>query len=398
MLPPQSRRDLPTAASSRRFRAPVAWVAALALTVVAAAAVAQPASQIAKLNKQALEAYDGLNFDQARTNLEEALAVAKREGLENDPSNARTHLNLGMVLIAAFQKTDEGREEFRAALKIQPDISPPAGLFNPEVQTVFDEVKAQAEADAVTAQMAAATSRAAKPKPNAATATEEEGDGEEDGAEEETEAPADSDLEGRFVLSLLGGSGGGVVKGPVEANTDLGGREFEWPGAFALSKAAHLTLSAGYFVSPSLLISVEGRYQFVQGTNTVWTPQCVNGCTPPSSAIAGVARASWHFGSAPFRWFVSGGLGGGRIRHVVPVKIVEQMQEYNDCGPKAAATMRMGEKCVDTVAGGPLFVSPGIGFSYDLGPVFLLGVANVYLGVPTAMFHLDLNVGLGLRI
>jgi hypothetical protein len=205
-------------------------------------------------------------------------------------------------------------------------------------------------------------------------------------------------LAGRFVLSLLGGSGGGVAKGPVEANTDFGGSEFEWPGAFALSKAAHLTLSAGYFVSPSLLISVEGRYQFVQGTNTAWTPQCPNGCTPPSSAIAGVARASWHFGSAPFRWFVSGGLGGGRIRHVVPVKIVEQMTEYKDCGAKAAASQRMGEKCVDTVAGGPLFVSPGIGFSYDLGPVFLLGVANVYLGVPTAMFHLDLNVGLGLRI
>src|SRR5262245_12039806 len=114
-----------------------------ALLLGAAPAVAQDeAARVAKLNKQALEAYDNLNFEQAKTFLEQALAAVEAGGLGNDASAARTHLNLGMVLMGGFQQRDAAAEHFKTALKIQPDIAPPRGLFNPEVQAVFDETKA----------------------------------------------------------------------------------------------------------------------------------------------------------------------------------------------------------------------------------------------------------------
>src|SRR5438128_9813401 len=117
----------------------LAGAASLLVAAAAHPALAIDAGGIDKLNKQALDAFDGLNFDQAKSLLEKAIADAGESGLDKDGSVARAHLNLGMVLIAGFQQRDEAIEHFKAALAIQPKIAPPAGLFNPEAQAAFDE-------------------------------------------------------------------------------------------------------------------------------------------------------------------------------------------------------------------------------------------------------------------
>ena len=123
---------------SNRFSRPTrfAGARALALFVVgvlvicgaARPAWAEDAPGIDRLSKQALEAFDGLNFDQAKTLLEKAISEGEASGLEHDPSVARAHLDLGMLLIAGFQKRDEAIEQFKAALAIQPahHARPPA--------------------------------------------------------------------------------------------------------------------------------------------------------------------------------------------------------------------------------------------------------------------------------
>jgi Tfp pilus assembly protein PilF len=99
-----------------RFAGARAWALASVGVLVVCAAVrpawGADAAAIDRLNKQALEAFDGLNFDQAKTLLEKAISDGEASGLQHDPSVARAHLDLGMLLIAGFQKRDEAIEQF----------------------------------------------------------------------------------------------------------------------------------------------------------------------------------------------------------------------------------------------------------------------------------------------
>jgi len=67
--------------------------------------------------------FDGLNFDQAKSLLEQALTKGDLGGLDHDPAYAHTHLYMGMLLIAGFQQRDDAIEHFKTALKITPDIA-----------------------------------------------------------------------------------------------------------------------------------------------------------------------------------------------------------------------------------------------------------------------------------
>ena len=103
-----------------------------------AAATATPAdqaaavAQIAELNRKALEAYDNLNFDEAKTALKNALALCDRNGLGTDPVRAQSYLNLGVVLLASdAQHRDVAVANLRRAIQIRPDIKLPERLARP---------------------------------------------------------------------------------------------------------------------------------------------------------------------------------------------------------------------------------------------------------------------------
>jgi hypothetical protein len=368
-----------------------AWLGAVICVLallIASPAVAQEeaAAKIAKLNKQALDAFDNLNFDQAKGLLEQALSDCDLAGLTNDPVVARTHLNLGMLLIAGFQQRDRAIDQFKAAMKIQPNITAPAGLFNPEVQTAFDEVKANLKTEIEPPKVTPkpVTSQTAPAPKSAHDGTEESEQGQ--GEEEET---ASKESGSRIFLSLGVGSGFGVAKGHLDANKDIyqgGNLDNSWSGGLAWSRLGHLSLGVGYFISSDLMLSLEGRIQFVSGTTaTGMTEHCVPSCSSPGTAIAAIAKASWFFAPAPLRPFLSGGLGGGSIRQVVKLGGVA------DCGNGS-------QQCVDTVTGGPVLLAVGGGIAYEMGSLALLAVLTANVGVPNFMLNLDAILGLGLRL
>src|SRR4051812_19646220 len=110
-------------ARQRRFGPILAALSAAALLLVASPARAQDAAaQIVELDRQALVAYDDLDFPKARSLLEKALAVADGAGLAEKAPSARTHLLLGMVLLDGFSLRDDAAEQFKVALAIEPEI------------------------------------------------------------------------------------------------------------------------------------------------------------------------------------------------------------------------------------------------------------------------------------
>ncbi|HEX2658205.1 MAG TPA: tetratricopeptide repeat protein [Polyangia bacterium] len=352
---------------------------------------ASDSGDLATMNKQALEAFDGLNFDQAKTLLEKAISEAESAGLGNDPELARAHLNLGMLLIAGFQNRDDAMEHFKAALTIQPDITAPPGLFNPEVQSAFDEAKSkivsdkEAEREAWKAKKAARarqTATATKRRPAASAASEEEGSG--------------------FYLALGLGSGLGVSKGKLDANNDVakgGTGDNGWSGGLAPSRLGHVVATVGYFVSPDLLLTLDGRLQIISGTTPVTSASdCITTpCTtrkPPSTAFAVLAKANYYFSSGDLRPYISGGLGGGAIRQVVKINVTPATPtDTTHCGASGN-----DPTCVDTVTGGPFLLAAGGGIAYQVGSVALLAGLDTNIGIPKFMLNFDLTLGVGFRL
>lgn len=95
--------------------------------------------QVTDLNKKAVEAYENLEMEEAAKYLREALQVCAKEGLGNHKAKARTHIHLGIVMVAGLKQRDRGIQQFKRALEIDPTIKPTKSLVNPEIQAAFDE-------------------------------------------------------------------------------------------------------------------------------------------------------------------------------------------------------------------------------------------------------------------
>lgn len=94
--------------------------------------------KVTSLNKRALDAYNNLEFEDARKLLKQALELCAASGLDKHPIKARTHIHMGVVLIASKQQ-ELGIKQFRKALDIQPDIQVTRSLANPEILQAFEE-------------------------------------------------------------------------------------------------------------------------------------------------------------------------------------------------------------------------------------------------------------------
>ena len=124
-----------------------AAVVLLLLSSLARQAIAAPGDdnpnieKITALNKKALDAYNDLEFEESRKILKQALDLCSSSGLDKHPIAARTHIHMGVVLIAAKQQ-DLGVKQFRTAIEIQPDIQVTKALANPEILDAFKEAAA----------------------------------------------------------------------------------------------------------------------------------------------------------------------------------------------------------------------------------------------------------------
>src|SRR5688572_30710653 len=95
--------------------------------------------QVTELNKKAVEAYENLDMEESAKFLREALQVCAKEGLGSHKAKARTHIHLGIVMVAGLKQRDRGIQQFKRALEIDPTIKPTKSLVNPEIQAAFDE-------------------------------------------------------------------------------------------------------------------------------------------------------------------------------------------------------------------------------------------------------------------
>jgi hypothetical protein len=139
-LPPKTSTAL-SASGSRVLACLLAALLALFSASVARADGEDPAAidKVTKMNRKAVEEYDNLNFEEARKILKDALDVCSQNGLDKHPIKARTHLHLGVVILAGFKQREVAIKQFRKALEIQPDIKLTKSLANPEIQEAFDE-------------------------------------------------------------------------------------------------------------------------------------------------------------------------------------------------------------------------------------------------------------------
>jgi hypothetical protein len=135
--------------AARSFRETRIWLALLIVGLfvcapfVARAQGADPAAlgKITALNQKALDAYNNLEFEEARKLLKQALDLCGTAGLDKHPIKARTHVHMGVVLIAEKQQ-ELGVKQFKKALDIQPDIQVTKEMANPEILQAFEEAGA----------------------------------------------------------------------------------------------------------------------------------------------------------------------------------------------------------------------------------------------------------------
>jgi Tetratricopeptide repeat len=180
-----------------------------------------------------------------------------------------------------------------------------------------------------------------------------------------------------FYIGMGIGSGLGWATGAGDVNP----MHVADPAGFAAAQVVHLSPELGYFLSPDLLLSVQARIQFLSGL-TAQSQTCLTCSAPPSTAVAAFARLTWFLSNAKLKPYLSGSVGGGRIRHVA------EFPKFADCGG-AGTTV-----CVDSIPAGAVLLGPGAGIVYAVTPGFgLVGGLNTQFGFPRFTFNMDLNLG-----
>lgn len=362
-------------------RAPAARAAGGADTSANAEA-SSALAEITALNRKALDDYDNLNFDDAKNALKNALALCDKNGLGSDPVRAQTYLNLGVVLLAAdAQHRDVAVANIRRAIQIHPDIRLPERVANPEVQQAFAE--AQAAVRATQATRAPAPTGAGTGSPTKRTSGRGYLDGDVQGVAE----PPEGGEHPRWFIGFGIGSGIGWTSGTGEV-TDA-----RVPSGFQPSSVIHIAPEIGYFLRPDLLLSLQGRIQFISAATPERDPGTGCGsdqiCSPSHGASALFAKATLFFAPSGFRPYVSGALGVGQIRHIV------SMPDRTNCGTDPAHPVA----CVDTAVAGPVLLGPGAGFMYELGRHFALTLgASTLIGVSNFTFHMDVGGGIAVEL
>jgi hypothetical protein len=184
----------------------------------------------------------------------------------------------------------------------------------------------------------------------------------------------------KWFFAALVGTGAGWATGNGDTNADVR----ITPAGFAMAQMFQFAPEVGYWLRPDLMMSVQGRFQYISGTTDLYHPMGSMKIFHTANYAAAVfAKGTMRFGTGKFHPFASFAVGGGQIRHVVTLK------QINNCG----STMR--ETCVDTIAAGPIMLGPGGGFSYDFTDHLALVLqANTQLAFPNFTFNVDGNLGL----
>jgi hypothetical protein len=180
------------------------------------------------------------------------------------------------------------------------------------------------------------------------------------------------------------GSGGGYHRGSPEMNPrDASGARVDVSG-FAAAALLHVAPEIGFFQGHNLVLSAQGRFQYVTGTEDVRIGRKTY--EPAHLAFAGFAKVTWLVARprARFQPLLSAMAGAGQIRHSVTTPA-----SANLTGCNASST------CKDTVLGGLALFGVGAGFRYGVGEnLGFYAALNLLAGLPHFMVNGDVNIGL----
>ena len=105
---------------------------------------AKAKKEIEQKIKEAMENYDLLEYEEARKILNQALTIAKKAKLENDPATAKVHVRLGIVYFAGLQDAESAKLSFLNAVEIDKNVALEKAYSTPEMVKLLDEAKAEA--------------------------------------------------------------------------------------------------------------------------------------------------------------------------------------------------------------------------------------------------------------
>ncbi|MCA9528691.1 MAG: hypothetical protein KC543_00995 [Myxococcales bacterium] len=139
------RRVASVGQGGRRRRALAAFAAAVTAGVLLLAPVTARAddadvAKVEALQRDAMTAFDQLDFERAQALLDQAVDVA---GSATIPAQvrARTYIDLGVVAAAGHNDYDAAVRYFTVGLGLDPRAEVPQGLGTPEVLAAFDDAR-----------------------------------------------------------------------------------------------------------------------------------------------------------------------------------------------------------------------------------------------------------------
>jgi hypothetical protein len=121
-----------------KYLLPVFAVAFAFPQLAASAEDVKTTKKVEDMNRAAMEDYDLLEFESAKKQLNDALALAKKAKLDKAAVAARTHLNLGIVYGGGLNDKDTATLEFMSAIEIDASVKLDAAYKTPALQKIFD--------------------------------------------------------------------------------------------------------------------------------------------------------------------------------------------------------------------------------------------------------------------
>src|SRR5262249_47778230 len=125
--------------------------------------------------------------------------------------------------------------------------------------------------------------------------------GDDDDSGDDDDVGGGANNKGKIFVALTAGGGFGIASG-------TGGESSTTPhtlasAGFAPAQLMQVAPEVGYYLSSNLLLSLQGRVQFVSGTNPGTTTCGSKPCAAAGSAIAVFAKATYFLGDGDFHFF-----------------------------------------------------------------------------------------------
>ncbi len=124
--------------------AAIVYAVAIFAALPTGAQSSQCLQQVMDLNKKAMENYAALELDAAKVSIDQAVALCQNAQCAVPAAwQAKTFMNLGIILVGGFQDTTGGLNAFVAALQWNPGLQLDVMYSSPDIQMVFNLAKKQ---------------------------------------------------------------------------------------------------------------------------------------------------------------------------------------------------------------------------------------------------------------